>query len=557
MVTLKTIAEAIQHVDDKKENLKKAFDDLQARSSLLSSFALSWSDIDSHFSSIQSSITERFQLLQSLDYGRDSVGSVQEFEANGCSSLQLSSKHQERSGSRAPLGECRVDSVPESSMVRSPTQVVVSNFELPGQNAVEFVAPRQELREFCEKMDGKGLRRYINDHREEREPIRVELPGAFQCAPDPGALVLDAIEEFYVENSGYRGDKDPEVGGVRRVCVLLLEQLIEIGASFSTQVRGRAKKMALGWKGKVKMSGENTLEALGFLHLVAAYGLGSEFDVDELVDYFFVIAKYRQGIKLCRTIGLGNKIHGLVQKLLTNGKELLAIRFIFEFGLSEKFPPVPILKAYLNETKRNAKKLCKEGKNTLKLQNTAAAKEVAAMNQVIKVIKENKLESEYPPEALQNHIVQLEKQIENRKRLLSAPAAKPQQQQQGKRKGKRQQGDNKRPRAGVPLGPTAAPLSIAGATSTISSLQQSHLQPAGLLPAGHYALPGSTPTLAPYVGSSAGLYGLAGASMGIPGTSNPAVSHFYSSESQISSSRLTAYSGYSLPPQYHPSYYPQ
>ena len=58
----------------------------------------------------------------------------------------------------------------------------------------------------------------------------------------------------------------------------------------------------------------------------------------------------------------------LIQKLLDGGKQLLAVRFAFEFGLIEKFPPVPLLKDYLKETKKLAKQVCKDGKNSLKSQ---------------------------------------------------------------------------------------------------------------------------------------------------------------------------------------------
>lgn len=56
----------------------------------------------------------------------------------------------------------------------------------------------------------------------------------------------------------------------------------------------------------------------------------------------------------------------LVQKLVSKGKQLLAIKFSFEFELTDKFPPVPLLKDYVKESKKIAKKVCKEGRNSLK-----------------------------------------------------------------------------------------------------------------------------------------------------------------------------------------------
>ena len=66
MTAPESISLAINQIDEKKQKLKQAFDDLQPHCSLLSpSFNLSWSDIDSRFSSLQSSLSDRFRLLQS------------------------------------------------------------------------------------------------------------------------------------------------------------------------------------------------------------------------------------------------------------------------------------------------------------------------------------------------------------------------------------------------------------------------------------------------------------------------------------------------------------
>lgn len=51
----------------------------------------------------------------------------------------------------------------------------------------------------------------------------------------------------------------------------------------------------------------------------------------------------------------------LIQKLISKGKQLLAVKFIFEFELTEKFPPVPLLKSYLKDAKKLATKVRKEG----------------------------------------------------------------------------------------------------------------------------------------------------------------------------------------------------
>lgn len=61
-------------------------------------------------------------------------------------------------------------------------------------------------------------------------------------------------------------------------------------------------------------------------------------------------------------------IADLIQKLIDNGKQLLAVKYIFAFDLIDKYPPVPLLKTYLDESKQMAKKVCKDGKNSLRSQ---------------------------------------------------------------------------------------------------------------------------------------------------------------------------------------------
>lgn len=150
----------------------------------------------------------------------------------------------------------------------------------------------------------------MHDSSKDRNAIRAELPGAIRRAPDPAAMVLDAMEGFYRLNEKYKGDKDLEFSGMRKSCVLLLEVLIDIAPNVGLEVREKAKKLALEWKEKVRTDGENPFECLGFLHFVAAYGLGSLFKMDELIDLIVVIGRYRQTMDLCRKIGLEDKIAG-------------------------------------------------------------------------------------------------------------------------------------------------------------------------------------------------------------------------------------------------------
>jgi len=53
----------------------------------------------------------------------------------------------------------------------------------------------------------------------------------------------------------------------------------------------------------------------------------------------------------------------VVEKLSSSGRQIDAVHFVCEFGLAEKIPPVPLLKAYLKEAKRAWLEITKNDKN--------------------------------------------------------------------------------------------------------------------------------------------------------------------------------------------------
>lgn len=58
----------------------------------------------------------------------------------------------------------------------------------------------------------------------------------------------------------------------------------------------------------------------------------------------------------------------LIGKLISEKKQPDAVRFIYAFELVDKFPPVPLLEAHLNQFQKVAKVGSKKGKNSSKSQ---------------------------------------------------------------------------------------------------------------------------------------------------------------------------------------------
>lgn len=150
---------------------------------------------------------------------------------------------------------------------------------------------------FTVTMDGKRLQIFLNEHNEELNLMHDEVYKALTMADDPAKLVLDAMEGFYPPHL-MKGRVEFESNIVRKSCALLLEQLVRLGPKISSDVKEEAKKIAFEWKGKMGVTGENSLEVLCFLLLVAAFELGSFFDSAEIKILFNIIMKHRLATQL-------------------------------------------------------------------------------------------------------------------------------------------------------------------------------------------------------------------------------------------------------------------
>ncbi|KAH1054200.1 hypothetical protein GLYMA_08G325700v4 [Glycine max] len=546
MATLKTISAALNLVDSKKENLKKAFDNLH---SLLSPLPLSWLDLDSHFTTLHHSLTHRFNLLQSHS---QTLTPIPDPPPHTPQDVNFSSNPTD----------------PSSNHDESSPGVSLQNDVVPGP-----VTPRNELVALCEKMDGVGLMNYVNDNFQDRTRVQAELPGAFRHAPDAGTMVLGALEVFHGEGSEL---KEWELRRIRKACIVLLKQFRVAALSVSAEASVRARELALEWKERLVGDEDNMFGALGLLHLICAFGFVSEFSLDELVDFSVAAPTNEEDFpELCRTIGLTERVPDIVQKLIDKDKHIPAVKYILEFNLADRISPVPILKACVEEAKKLGKRLFQEGKSL----NESTSREINTLRMVIKTIESYKLESEYPLASLEQHIEQLKRQKTNNKHAAPTSAAKPpqhkqqQQQQQQKRNMQKQpqQTGIKRPRASAPVGSAAVLKNVNNVNSTIHHYQQHLVHPSGLftehpnpymsLPAMPFGMVSPTPNVPPYAGPSAGPYGHDGVPMGPSGNPSLGGSHLSSSEPHVQAvgyyDRASTYGGIGLQHYYQASYYPQ
>ena len=165
-----------------------------------------------------------------------------------------------------------------------------------------------ELKPLCVNMDGKGLRTFVYNHidEEKNESFRNEVRNALKGTSDPAKLVLDAMPGcLRSQNKSFNKMK------VSNSRDLLLEELIIVSPLISPLVREEAVKMANELRGVLGHKHKSASNVFGFLYLVAAYGLVSDFEADELLGLLGHANQHRVCPGLCRILGFADKASGL------------------------------------------------------------------------------------------------------------------------------------------------------------------------------------------------------------------------------------------------------
>ncbi|WCJ31337.1 FRIGIDA-like protein [Euphorbia peplus] len=288
-----------------------------------------------------------------------------------------------------------------------------------GGDGISFLpSPRPELTQFCEQMDARGLLSFITEN--QKYTICSELSVALESANEPARLVLDSLEAFYppveFETTLPKDEKDAALQGMQKSCIMFMEAMAAYLARLDSggdhllnpEIKQQAKAIADKWKPKlanadIDATNGNSLEAEPFLHLLSTFRIASEFDEEELCKLVVVVARSRQAPELCRSLGLTHKMPGVIESMLNSGKQIEAVRFIHDFQLTERFPLVPLLKAYLKEYRRNF-----QGKGG-NAHIDVNAQELTALKNVVRCVEEYKLEADYPLDPLQKRLAQLVK----------------------------------------------------------------------------------------------------------------------------------------------------
>ncbi|XP_056694976.1 FRIGIDA-like protein 5 isoform X2 [Spinacia oleracea] len=305
------------------------------------------------------------------------------------------------------LQKCGVSSVASQAQKAEPYTPPVKNvFVSPSTD------PSIELCTLCKGMDANGLKSFLMKHVKDLKLYHEKVLDCLRSASDPANLVYNVVQDFYLELNEFQDDTNISC------CSFLLEQLMKLSPRINYVLKEEIMNFAACWKARLAMESTNPFIVFGFLKFLAAYRLSSSFQADEILSLFDIfcdkgdIYGFEQIPGLCRALGLEAKIPDHIQSLIKEKKRLEAVRYICAFNLVGKFPPDPLLKAYLAYTEAAALEMCKKFNNSVKAQNKCAKKQISALQNVIRCIYDFNLDSEYSP--LQR-IRQLELEKEERK----------------------------------------------------------------------------------------------------------------------------------------------
>ncbi|KAL3566581.1 hypothetical protein D5086_031996 [Populus alba] len=121
----------------------------------------------------------------------------------------------------------------------------------------------------------------------------------------------------------------------------------------------------------------------------------------------------------------------IIDELVKNGKEIEAVYFASESGLTKRFSPVSLLKSYLKNSKKITTTVLKNGNYSVAATDESSTLELNSIKAIIKCVEDHKLESEFSLDSLRKRASLLEKTKAERKRGTSAATATKSQNKRG------------------------------------------------------------------------------------------------------------------------------
>ncbi|KAK4478097.1 hypothetical protein RD792_017362 [Penstemon davidsonii] len=399
-----------------------SFDDFQRQTSLMTSCTLLWKELSDHFTSLEQDLIKKSDALKAK---------LQAFDNETQQSLHALDARESSISKSISLAFESLEKTAKTSI-----SFAASAIEQPEVDNSEGLL--MKLKTLCQKMATSEFWLFVTSRKKELEEFRSVLPKALADCVDPPRFVLEAISEvFPVDKRGEGSNASIYSHDLGWACVLLLESLIPVMVDpvlgkermlVTPRVKGKAEEIAETWKKSLEERGgiENvkTPDVHTFLQHLVTFGIVKEEDVDLYRKLVVASAWRKQMPKLAVSVGLADKMPDMIEELIGRGQQVDAVHFTYEAGLADKFPPVPLLRAFLKDAKKAATSMLEDANNSGRAAHMAGKKEQSAIRAVLRCIEEYKLEAEFPPESLKKRLEQLEKVKIEKKKPVASPAAK-------------------------------------------------------------------------------------------------------------------------------------
>ncbi|KAI5326537.1 hypothetical protein L3X38_035611 [Prunus dulcis] len=219
---------------------------------------------------------------------------------------------------------------------------------LPVRRASTSPSPNLQL---SATTDARNLQGSPNEHLSGKQSRHTEMFDALQMSLNLAKLVLKLVQASLTEHwkIGHVGSKEV----VMKKNIYILNDLTRVKPHVGLDVKKDA--------------------------FVAAYGLLSTLNGDEIVKLLGMICQHAQALELREELGFADKIPDFVQDLIERKQLFEAVRLICTFKLIDTFQPVLVLKEYAEDAKR------------VRLYT----KHIADFRAVVQCLKDNNLESDF------------------------------------------------------------------------------------------------------------------------------------------------------------------
>ncbi|KAK4855830.1 hypothetical protein QYF36_011406 [Acer negundo] len=182
----------------------------------------------------------------------------------------------------------------------------------------------------------------------------------------------------------------------------------------------RKRFIAITWRGRINQDNQRQQEVL-------LLGIAYEYYIDPISHY-----KFRSKNEVAHFFNCGSKPkrkktnidvdmeplgssseqqsseEKMIEEMISKGLQVNAVHHICELGLVDKFPPVPLLKAFLKNERKAVISIFEDPNNADRAAYLAAQKVRSALWCVIQCIEWWKLEAEFPPENLKKYLEKIE-----------------------------------------------------------------------------------------------------------------------------------------------------